>query len=54
MTLPILETALAAIQTAMKEIIKIDPTNETRKDLDKAFDSLEKASQSIKRLIRAD
>lgn len=54
MNFPILEKALEAIESAKNEIIRIDPTNETRKDLDKAFDSLEKASQSIKRLLRAD
>ena len=54
MNYPILETALAAIADAKREILRIDPTNETRKDLDQAFDSLEKASQSIKRLLHAE
>lgn len=54
MNYPILESALAAAADAMREILRIDPTNETRKDLDQAFDSLEKASHSIKRLLKSE
>ena len=54
MNYPILETALEAIAEAKREIIRIDPTNKTRKDLDLAFDSLEKAGFAIMRLLQAE